>query len=229
VPVSLGVLLDISDSMIGQPIVDARRALDRFMSVLLEPEDEAFVTTFNHGVEVVAPWTQPPSSLRGRLDAVRATGSTAIYDALAAAAPLIAARRNRRAALILISDGADTASDLTLIKVRNILQRSDPFVYAISIDSSKYPRASSPASPQALREITRRSGGYTEVVRSSADLGPATERIAYEPNPQNPLAYTSSHSPDASWRGFRVRMGDPDHFARARRGYVSVPPKSDRK
>ena len=144
VPVSLGVLLDISDSMVGQPIVDARRALDRFMSDLLEPEDEAFATTFNHGVTVVAPWTQPPSSLRGLLDAVRATGSTAIYDALAAAAPLIAARRNARAALILISDGADTASDLTLIRARDLLQRSDPFVYAIAIDSSKYPRASQP-------------------------------------------------------------------------------------
>lgn len=55
VPVSLGVLLDISDSMVGQPLVDARRALDRFMSDLLEPEDEAFATTFNHGVKIVAP------------------------------------------------------------------------------------------------------------------------------------------------------------------------------
>ena len=229
VPVSLGVLLDISDSMVGQPIVDARRALDRFMSDLLEPEDEAFAATFNHGVKVVAPWTQPPSSLRGRLDAVRATGSTAIYDALAAVAPLIAARRNGRAALILISDGADTASDLTLIKARDILQRSDPFVYAIAIDSSKYPRASSPASPEALREITRRSGGYTEVVRSSADLGPATERIAYELNHQYTLGYNSSHTPDSSWRGIRVRMRNKDHFARARRGYFSVPPKADRK
>ena len=229
VPVSLGVLLDISDSMVGQPIVDARRALDRFMSDLLEPEDEAFAATFNHGVKVVAPWTQPPSSLRGRLDAVRATGSTAIYDALAAAAPLMAARRNGRAALILISDGADTASDLTLIKARDILQRSDPFVYAIAIDSSKYPRASSPPSPEALREITGRSGGYTEVVRSSADLGPATERIAYELNHQYTLGYNSSHTPDGSWRRIRVRMRNKDHFARARRGYFSVPPKADRK
>ena len=131
--------------------------------------------------------------------------------------------------MILISDGADTASDLTLIKARDILQRSDPFVYAIAIDSSKYPRASSPPSPEALREITGRSGGYTEVVRSSADLGPATERIAYELNHQYTLGYNSSHTPDGSWRRIRVRMRNKDHFARARRGYFSVPPKADRK
>src|SRR5690348_9122224 len=45
-PVSVGVLLDISDSMRGQPIVDARGALDRFMGDLLDGEDEAFVGAF---------------------------------------------------------------------------------------------------------------------------------------------------------------------------------------
>jgi len=48
VPVSLGVLLDASDSMRGQPIVDARAAVDRFVGELLEPGDEAFVASFNH-------------------------------------------------------------------------------------------------------------------------------------------------------------------------------------
>ena len=47
VPVSLGVLLDASDSMRGQPVVDARAAVDRFVGELLWPEDEAFVATFN--------------------------------------------------------------------------------------------------------------------------------------------------------------------------------------
>jgi hypothetical protein len=66
-------------------------------------------------------------------------------------------------------------------------------------------------------------------VRSSADLGPATERIAYELNHQYTLAYNSSHTPDGSWRRIRVRMRNTDHFARARRGYFSVPPLADRK
>src|SRR5262245_36989548 len=48
VPVSLGVLLDVSDSMFGQPIVDARGSFDRFVGDLLEPEDEAFLAAFNH-------------------------------------------------------------------------------------------------------------------------------------------------------------------------------------
>ena len=82
-PVSLGVLLDASDSMRGQPIVDARAALDRFVGDLLLSEDEAFVATFNHLPRLVAPWTQPPSTLRGSLEALQPSGGTAIYDALA--------------------------------------------------------------------------------------------------------------------------------------------------
>ena len=57
VPISLGVLLDSSDSMRGQRIADARGAVDRFVSTLLEPGDEAFIAAFNH---------RPRLSVRGR-------------------------------------------------------------------------------------------------------------------------------------------------------------------
>src|SRR5207253_9296553 len=81
-PVSVGVLLDISDSMRGQPIVDARAALDRFMADLLDSGDEAFVGAFNHLPRILVPWTAPPSRLAGRLADERPTGGTAIYDAI---------------------------------------------------------------------------------------------------------------------------------------------------
>src|SRR5688500_4723410 len=114
VPVSLGVLVDASDSMRGQPIVDARGAVDRFVAGLLESGDEVFMAAFNHKPTLVAPWTQPPLMLRGRLDTFRPTGGTAIYDALIAAAPMFGHRIHIRAALVVVSDGADTASDFTL-------------------------------------------------------------------------------------------------------------------
>jgi len=223
VPVSVGMLLDISDSMFGPPIVDARGAFDRFVGDLLQPEDEVFVASFNHMPRIVALWTRPASSLKGRLDRVRPTGGTAIYDALIAAAPLFGHRLNTRAALVVISDGADTASDHSLQQARDVLRRTDPFVYAIAIDSAERTRPSTRVNPEALREITGPSGGYTEVVRSAADLGPATDRIASELNHQYTLGYTVSKPPDGEWRSIRVRMRNRDYFARARRGYFAVP------
>lgn len=223
VPVSLGVMLDASDSMRGQSIVDARTAVDRFVGDLLQPVDQAFVGVFNHLTRIVVPWTQPPSRLRERLAQEQPQGGTAIYDALVAAAPLFDRREHARAALIVISDGADTASDRTLVEARDALRRTDAFVYAIAIDSGAPARALTRVSPDALRELTGPSGGYTEVVRSVADVGPATERIARELNSQYSLGYTTPKPPDGGYRLIRVRMKTPGQFARARRGYYAFP------
>ena len=222
VPVSLGLLLDISDSMLGQPIVDARGALDRFVGDLLEPGDEAFVASFNHSPRIVSPWTQPPDALRGRLDDVKPTGGTAIYDALVATSSLFNRRQHTRAALIVISDGADTASDYTLVQARDAVRRTDPFIYAVAIDSGDKRRVSTRVNPDALREITGPSGGYTEVIHATADLGPATERIATELNRQYTLGYAPNKPPDGNWRSIRVRIKDREYYARARRGYFAV-------
>jgi len=221
VPVSLGVLLDASDSMRGRAIADASDAVDRFVAALLQPGDEAFVAAFNHLPRIVAPWTRPPAGLEGRLDELYPTGGTAIYDALVASSRLFARREHTRAALVVISDGADTASDLTLQEAREVLRRADPFVYAIAIDADDS-RPSTRVNAEALREITGPSGGYTEVVRGAADVAPATERIANELNTQYTLGYTPLRPPDGSWRNIRVRIRDRDYFTRARRGYYAV-------
>ncbi len=227
VPVSLGVLLDASDSMRGQPIVDATDALDRFVGDLLFPDDEVFLATFNHLPRLVERWKRPPRALANVLDGLQPTGGTAIYDSLAQTSALFDRRGNLRAAFVVISDGADTASDLTLHQTLDVVRRSDAFVYAIAIDSVDA-RASTRVNPEALRDITAMTGGYTEIVHSAADLGPATARIADELNKQYTLGFSSSHPPDGSWRTLRVRVRRPEHFVRARRGYYADPASPDR-
>jgi Ca-activated chloride channel family protein len=223
VPVSLGVLLDASDSMRGQPMDDARVAVDRFVGDLLLEGDEAMVATFNHRPRLAASWTMPPSGARNALDGLKPSGGTAIYDALAGTAKLFDQRDHVRAALVVISDGADTASERSLLQSLEDIRRSDAFVYAIAIDSPDA-RLSTRVNPEALREITSLTGGYTEVVRTAADLGPATARIADELNKQYTLGYSSSRPPDGTWRSIRVRVRDGQYTARARRGYYAVPP-----
>ena len=224
-PVSVGVLLDISDSMRGQPIVDARGALDRFMADLLDSGDEAFVGAFNHLPRILVQWTAPPARLAGRLADERPTGGTAIYDAIFASTSMFQRRQRTRAAMIVISDGADTASDHSLAQTRVTRRRSDTCVYAMAIDSATEQRVSTRVSAEALREITGPSGGYTEVVRSYEDLGPATQRIAEELNSQYTLGYATTRPQDGSWRTIRVRVKNRDYIARARRGYFATPPR----
>ena len=222
VPVSLGMLLDASDSMRGQPVVDARDAFDRFVGDLLLREDEVFVATFNHLPRLITKWTMPPQSLRGSLNVLKPSGGTAIYDALADTSRLFDQRVNLRAAMIVVSDGADTASDRSLIQTIEAVRRSDAFVYAIAIDAQDG-RESTRVNPDALRDITGLTGGYTEVVRSAADLGPATARIADELNKQYTIGFSSSKPPDGNWRPLRVRVKSGSYYVRARRGYFAQP------
>ena len=223
VPIGLGVLLDISDSMFGKRIQDARAAVDRFLFTLLEESDEFFLSAFNHKPRPLTTWTRGHDEITTALNALRPTGGTAMYDAIIDALPLIDRRNRQRAAILVISDGADTASTANARDVQSALWRSDAFVYAIAIDSPEPQPINTRVNPQALREITNESGGRTEIVRSSADLEQATARIAEELNSQYVLGYSSTHGADGKFHSIRVKIANSDDRVRARTGYVATP------
>lgn len=221
VPIGLGVLLDVSDSMYGRRIADARAAVDRFLFTLLDESDEFFLVAFNHRPRVLTQWTREHDAVTHALEALRPSGGTSIYDAIVDSMPLVDHRNRQRAALVVISDGADTASTATLRDVRQALLRSDAFVYAVAIDSPERQPINTRVNAEALREITNESGGLTEVVQSSADLDAATARIAEELNSQYVLGYTSTHGADGQYHSIRVRVAGADYRVRARNGYVA--------
>jgi Ca-activated chloride channel family protein len=226
VPISVGVLLDASDSMYGRRIADAREALDNFLSVLLEPADEFSLVVFNHHQQVLAPWTEDRSLMATMLAPVKPWGSTAIYDAIMSAIPLADSRHNQRAALLMISDGADTASDTTLRSLRSALLRTDLFVYAIGIDSADRRPINAAVNPTTLAQITDPSGGRTRVVHDSSEVAQALEQIAEELNSQYLIGYSSARTGDGKYHSIRVKVTGGDYRVRARNGYVdgTVPP-----
>jgi Ca-activated chloride channel homolog len=222
VPVSLAVLLDVSDSMFGQRIADAREAIQRFIPELLAQGDEYALMTFNHQQRLAQSWTSDERFIASALGPVRPWGSTAIYDAIAAALPLSGSRDKPRMALVVISDGADTASDLTIRETRAALLPTDVFVYAVAIDPKDRRPINAAVNPQALAEITDPSGGRTKVVVSSGELGAALHDIAEELNSQYLLGYTSPRALDGKFHSIRVRVPGTDYRIRARNGYVAV-------
>ena len=221
VPVSLVVLLDMSDSMYGRRLDDARTAVSTFLTDLLDPGDEFLVVAFNHQPYFLSWWTRERNRLTAMLEPIRPTGGTAVYDAVMAAIPQFTVRGNQRAALVLISDGADTASDASLRDVRRGLFRTDAFAYAIAIDSPDRQAINTRVNPVALQEITDTSGGRTEVVHGTEDMLPAISRIAQELNSQYLLGYTSARGPDGAFHSIRVRVPGKDYRVRARNGYVA--------
>jgi Ca-activated chloride channel homolog len=222
VPLGLGLLLDISDSMFGRRIKDAESAVERFLLDLLSPADAFFVMTFNHEPRVLFGWKSTPDGVHEALAKLKPTGSTAIYDAVVAALPFIDSRPRERAAIVLITDGADTASDITLHDLRPALVRSDAFVYAVAIDTPEPQYIAKRVNVDTLNEITGQSGGRTELVRDTADIATATASIAEELNNQYVLAYSSPHPGDGQYHSIRVRVTGGSYKVRARNGYVAA-------
>jgi VWFA-related protein len=229
VPVGLGLLLDVSDSMFGQRIRDARAAVERFLLELLMQDDALFVMTFNHRPHLLTPWTTPAeaASVRTALDTLRPSGATAIYDTVLAALPIIDRRPRDRAALVVISDGEDTASDAALRDVRAALLRTDAFIYGVAIDSPARRAINARVNAEALSEMTNQTGGHTEVVRDTTDIAAATARIAEELNTQYVLGYSSPHPGDGKYHSIRVRVNREGYKVRSRNGYVAVPVKKE--
>ena len=219
VPVSLSMALDISDSMRGQRMVDARGALANFLDNLLAPDDEAALLGFNHEAKMIAPWTTERGGMRARLDTIIPSGGTALYDAIDVALPMFESRLHPRAAILLVSDGADTASDATPTFLKYKLVRSAVFLYAIGIDSVDA-RNSQRINQYTLGELTAQGGGYTEIIGNATELGPATERIAEELNHQYMIGYTPATKGDGNLHTVRVKVSNPSYRVRARRGVV---------
>ena len=223
VPVSLAVLLDVSDSMFGQRLADARSAVERFLFDLLDESDEFSVVAFNHQPRALTPWTQTPDVVKTAMAALKPFGSTALYDAVLTALPMMNTRTKQRASVLIISDGADTASDAALREVRAALVRSDAFVYAIAVDPPAKRAINETVNVSALNEITGGSGGNTELVHQTTDLVAATARIAEELNSQYVLGYHTLLPLDGGYRSIRVRATNPEYRVRARRGYIATP------
>ena len=136
VPVSLGIALDASGSMSPEKLSAARAAIERLIFNLLDPEDELFFVEFATTAEVTQGWTTDRQLISRALRRVNAVGGTALYDAVAEAIPTAQTGRNRKKALLVISDGNDTNSSVAVSELRRRIRESEVLVYALGVDST---------------------------------------------------------------------------------------------
>ena len=245
VPVSVGIVLDTSGSMVGEKITNALMAIDRFLTKLLAPEDEVFLYKFSNFPELVLDWTTDRQRLSRAIRRINPGGGTAMYDAVIKSVPLAQTGQHRKRAIVLISDGVDTDSQGSLAEAKQLIRESEVMVYAIAVDAQGETTFGAPSQFQspfpptqrrtrvrrsgydfdahALREITDDSGGRTEVVRSGPDLDPATANIADELSRQYYIGYASTTKKDGRWHAIRVEARDKSLRVRARRGYIATP------
>jgi Ca-activated chloride channel family protein len=136
VPVSLGIALDTSGSMTPDKMAAARGAIDRFIYDLLGPDDELFFMQFANRPDMVQDWTTDRKRISRAVASVGSAGGTAMYDAIADAVPVAQSGKNRKKALLVISDGNDTNSGTSVGELRQLIRESEVLVYALGVDST---------------------------------------------------------------------------------------------
>ena len=199
VPVSLGIALDTSGSMIGEKIVAAQAALNRFLVDLLGAQDEVFLYRFDSRPDLISPWTKDRRAVGQALGTVKPNGGTAIYDTVAEAIPLAQAGNNKKKALVVISDGQDTSSRMRVPQLQQVIRESEVLVYAIGIDasnsgdySSHSPSSSSPTSSRPSAPAP------SQPVPAPFPGAPRPQASAPKPTPPPPPPSSSRRSGSSS-------------------------------
>ena len=141
-PVSLGIVVDTSGSMVGEKWSAAVNAIDRFFRMMNDELDEFFLYRFSANADLVADWTTDRDRLANVLGRIRPNGGTAMYDAAAEAVPMAHSGQNRKKAVVIISDGNDTSSRVGVSEVKQVVRETEVLVYAVGIDGQGRRRSS---------------------------------------------------------------------------------------
>ena len=227
VPVSIGVIFDMSGSM-SNKLDKARQAVVQFFRTA-NPKDEFFIVSFNDRAEMMSPFTSSVEEIQNKLMYTSAKGRTALFDGIYLGLSQMRGATHAKKALLVVSDGGDNHSRYTENDVRNFLKEADCQLYAIGVyDSNDMGRSREERyGPTLLTEMAEMSGGRAFPVSRLADLPDIATKIAMELRNQYVLGYRPSNTEhDGSWRKIRVRIdrlprGFPPLNVYAKTGYYA--------
>jgi Ca-activated chloride channel homolog len=236
VPLDLAILIDASASMQGKMALAQTAAAG--LSRSLRPGDRASVVEFRDAVRIRQSLTSDGAAVEHAIGEIVPSGSTSLYDALyIALKELTAADRDpqqvRRQAIVLLSDGDDTASLSSYEDVSELARRGGVVVYTVSLKSpadlamakvTGAIRAFDGQAEFAMKRLAQDTGGRAFFPKAPNELKPIYDGIAEELGNQYALGYVPINARrDGGWRRVAVQVLAADARPRTRSGYFAVP------
>jgi Ca-activated chloride channel family protein len=210
VPVSIGVIFDMSGSM-SDKVNKARQSAIQFLRTA-NPQDEFLLVSFNERAELTSRFTSSVEDLQTRMMYTVARGRTALLDAVYLGLSQMRSARNAKKALLIISDGGDNHSRYSESDVRNFVKESDVQTYAMGIfDVAGNSRTEEEREgPGLLAEMCDLTGGRVFQVNDLNELPDIATKIGMELRNQYVLGYAPSNkNPDGHWRKIKVKVHPP--------------------
>jgi Ca-activated chloride channel family protein len=224
--ISLAVVLDISGSMaVGGNMDRARDAIAVAMRGLRDDDEAAFLT-FDSSLQQVVDFTRDLDRIRRISLEGMPWGETSLYDAIARAAEAAGQQPNRHRAVLVITDGADTASKLTAAEVSGIAAAIDVPVYVLAVanpvDHVGTEWAVGDGGPNrraSLVELSRWTGGDFRMSSAPAHTVGAIGHMLGELRHQYLITFEPGET--EGWHPIEIRTRQKTLVVRARGGYLT--------
>ena len=234
VPITLFLVLDVSESVKGQMLARLKSAAQAAADAL-RPDDHLGLMTFSDRVRMIVAPPADPKAMTPRLGSLAAGGATTLYDATFAAVAL-RPRIPGRTVLLVFSDGDDTASWLGPLDVIKAAQRSDVVVHAVArkhafqyargedARTRRVERERFEADPQVfgrlyLSQLAEETGGSLFIADSDG-LPQAFARVVDEFRSRYVLTYSPKDVAADGWHTIDVTLNGHRGDVQARRGYL---------
>lgn len=207
--------VDVSGSM-RDALGDVKAAVKTFVARLAQPTGVT-VAGFNHTFFVLAGREAAHADRLNAVDRLAPWGATALYDAMLQGVDLLD-RQPGRKAMVLFTDGADSASQAALDSAERRLKASDVLLYAVGYGDA----VRDVELRTRLEALAATSGALAFFPSSTEQVDRAFFGVVTDLSNQYVLGYAPRRAPtDGTWREIRVETGDPSHRVRARQGYLA--------
>ncbi len=217
-PLTIVLLIDTSGSVKMKLGFEQQAALEFLRQTLRKNKDMAAVVQFDSEISLVQDFTYDYSALKRAIDNIRAGGATKLYDAIWLGANDLLKNEVGRRVEIVLSDGADLASQTPEEDAIHAAQDQDVVIYAIGVEGEGFS-----ADFGTLKRFARDTGGV--FFNSKADLDKLREvfaKINQEIKNQYSLVYQSTNKRrDGAFRNLKVEVRRRGLKVTHRKGYYA--------
>lgn len=215
-PLSVGVLLDHSGSMLPR-IKDAKAAAVEFFRSIMKPQDRAFFAGFAFDSKNIAPFVSDVALIESQVNASpEAAGGTALYDAIVTGLYRFRSVQGRKA-LVIITDGEDTSSRLSYDDMLMYVRASRVPLYFIGIGLG----FTDIAGTSKMKSLANETGGVAYFIKDVKQIKDTYAQLEKDLRSQYFISYhAESSSKDQQYRPIEVKVDRPDAKVRTIRGYI---------
>jgi len=230
VPVSMGLIIDNSGSM-----RDKRAKVEAAALTLVKdsnPDDEVFIVNFNDEAFLDNPhgksFTNDIKEMEEALTRIDSRGGTAMRDAVRMSIDHLKEKAHKdKKVLVVVTDGNDNASAVSLENLVKASQQSEVLIYAVGLLGEEERREAQRAQ-RALKALANATGGDVFFPKDSSEVEKIAHQVARDIRSQYTIAYSPTNTAmDGTYRQIKITANAPGKpTVRSRSGYYATPDQS---